>query len=415
MGNKNALQYLLESTQVRKGINQRTAGGATAALAAALGGHHEILATLLEAGADLALADEDGCTPLMAATFRSHKRCLEFFVETGLEDSAASLNERSPSGISPLWIAVQRGDEAVITLMKENGASLGTLPPLAAREFQPRDHTPPPAQSVPSEDRLLPTIVDRLKNPSEEAANLKAPRLKKACQEGDLDTLLHFAAEGQGLDRPDLGGKTPLRYAAENDRSEACRFLIGRGAATEARDNARMETSLHTASRCGLSKTVSTLLECGADVSSKRGGDKATPLWLAADGGHARTVEILLSDQKCDPDACSATGVRPLEAACAQNHREVAKLLIDKGKVSSQISNKHWLGLAFGNFLIRKQLPEVIAKQRAEDEREAEEARQRALEEERLQREAEQRALEEKERKEKEKGGKKKGKKGKGK
>ena len=84
--------------------------------------------------------------------------------------------------------------------------------------------------------------------------------------------------------------------------------------------------------------------------------------------------------------------------------------MLDKG-VTSLISDQHWLGLRFSNFLVRKQLGEVIAKQRAIDEQEAREAEERALEEERKRIEAEELAQEEDAAKQKGKGGKKKGKK----
>mmetsp|Transcript_28985 Transcript_28985/g.64833 ORF Transcript_28985/g.64833 Transcript_28985/m.64833 type:complete len:142 (-) Transcript_28985:197-622(-) len=63
-------------------------------------------------------------------------------------------------------------------------------------------------------------------------------------------------------------------------------------------------------------------------------------------------------------------GVRPIEVACAKNHSAVADLLLSKG-VTSFVDPGLWMGLKMGSWMIRKQLPEVVERQRIADEEEA--------------------------------------------
>jgi hypothetical protein len=80
--------------------------------------------------------------------------------------------------------------------------------------------------------------------------------------------------------------------------------------------------------------------------------------------------QVLLEQPSIEPDAATLDGVRPIERACYRNHAEITELLLVKG-VSSVVNPSLWVGLKFGTWLLRKQLPEVVAKQRALEEAEA--------------------------------------------
>ena len=75
-------------------------------------------------------------------------------------------------------------------------------------------------------------------------------------------------------------------------------------------------------------------------------------------------------------------GVRPIECACARNHSGVVDLLLGAG-VTSFVDPGLWMGLRFGTWMMRRQLPEVLERQRLIVEQEAaEEAAFKAAEEE---------------------------------
>jgi len=108
-------------------VNTPNAEGATPAYAAALRGNLAMLRLLHSEGADVSKSDNQGVSPLHAAVFEHYIDILNFLM--GVEDVIRQLNEPDDSGISVLWVAVQRGDEESISILSSNGASRGDLPP----------------------------------------------------------------------------------------------------------------------------------------------------------------------------------------------------------------------------------------------------------------------------------------------
>lgn len=126
---------------------------------------------------------------------------------------------------------------------------------------------------------------------------------------------------------------------------------------------------MHAAASKGHTESVLVLLESGADVTSKRLLDGATPLLLACTDGYFETASALLDHPQIDANERNHQGMTPLELACCRNHTKIAELLINKGKVSSAIGvdPSLWMGLRFGSWMMRKQIPELAANQRILD------------------------------------------------
>jgi hypothetical protein len=97
----------------------------------------------------------------------------------------------------------------------------------------------------------------------------------------------------QGLDSRDTLGRTPLFLAAVLGNEELCDSLIRAGANMDAADYDG-HTVLEVATRNGLFRTVSTLLDLGANVNRHIIHDEVTPLQTAAALGHAKLVDCLL-------------------------------------------------------------------------------------------------------------------------
>ena len=58
--------------------------------------------------------------------------------------------------------------------------------------------------------------------------------------------------------------------------------------------------------------------------------EQGTPLFVAAEAGHARIAWFLLSEG-ADPDLATASGMTPLMIASANGHRQVVALLLSAG------------------------------------------------------------------------------------
>jgi ankyrin repeat protein len=71
------------------------------------------------------------------------------------------------------------------------------------------------------------------------------------------------------------------------------------------------------------------LLESGAAIEA-RNIHRATPLYLAAQGGQQDAVTALLA-AGADPNAAAFDGSTPLAAAVAKGHERVASLLRARG------------------------------------------------------------------------------------
>jgi ankyrin repeat protein len=275
-----------------------------------LRGNIEILRLLHAEGADVSIGDLQGVTPLHAAVFEHHIEVIEFLTRVG--DVLAKINERDESGISVLWVAVQRGDEDAIAILSQNGASLGDFPPVSTRQWVPPEHRPPSIggqQEGPEDDsddngNHRGAVVSETVVALPKIKTVDTSTLAKAAADGDLDELLRMAALGENMDASDDLGRTPLRLACEANHNKCVKCLVTRGSNKEARDHATGATPLHAAALRGHTPTVSVLIESGADVKSRRGEDGATPLWLACDGGFIDTVAVLLAHPSCDPDVC---------------------------------------------------------------------------------------------------------------
>jgi len=138
---------------------------------------------------------------------------------------------------------------------------------------------------------------------------------------------------------------------------------------------------MHVAAGKGHTESVCVLLENGADVTSERALDGATPLWVACDAGHLNTAAALLDHPNINPNARNNEGTSPIESACSRNHHHVVELLISKG-VSSFVDSNLWMGLRFGSWMARKQVPELAYQQCLLDKQKEKEEAEKAAQEE---------------------------------
>ena len=85
-----------------------------------------------------------------------------------------------------------------------------------------------------------------------------------------------------------------------------------------------------TAARAGDTDEVAAVLSMDNWLTAAKDAEGRTPRHLAAAGGHASTVELLLHNN-ADPNVRDAAGVTPLAAAEAAGHAAVVALLRQGG------------------------------------------------------------------------------------
>ena len=119
-----------------------------------------------------------------------------------------------------------------------------------------------------------------------------------ACSIGEYNCVRQHLADGvelADLDRPNIGGWTPLMYAAYVGHDNIVNLLLEHQVNVNARTAIKGTTPLMLAASCGNQSVVNVLLQNGAkiDIQDKRGW---TCLFYATYQGHQKVVKLLLEN-----------------------------------------------------------------------------------------------------------------------
>ena len=79
---------------------------------AAFNGHTAVVRALVSAGADVNLQQNDGFSPLNAASQEGHTDCVKLLIEHGAE-----VDTRSKRGLTPLYSAARKGHIEVVQFL----------------------------------------------------------------------------------------------------------------------------------------------------------------------------------------------------------------------------------------------------------------------------------------------------------
>jgi ankyrin repeat protein len=141
---------------------------------------------------------------------------------------------------------------------------------------------------------------------------LSADTIRQAITD-DTDAAIALL-EDIGIDSLDGDARTPLMWAAVENKHEVLSWLLAQGAAVDAQDN-NGHTALHFAVQENNPEIVLALLSHGACVDAKDIHGN-TPLWRAAFNAHEdyRLVKILVS-HGADPNLRNNSGYSPLDLA----------------------------------------------------------------------------------------------------
>lgn len=200
--------------------------------------------------------------------------------------SFPSINQEDHAGLTALELAARNGHLAMVELLLEKGAEIGTI----------------------------------------NGWNKKALIGSAARGHGAIVQLL--LEKGEDIEIKNVDGSTALIVASGGGHRDVVQLLLDRGANIEAR-NFVEKTALIEASEQGHRSLVELLLEKRADIEA---GDtvKRTALIKASEQGHRDVVRTLL-DNGANSEAQNRLGERALIAACSNGHRGVVQLLLEKG------------------------------------------------------------------------------------
>lgn len=293
--------------RVPKALAHRDRFGRTPLLLAAYYGRQDLVAFLIERGADPLAADAGGGTMLRACAYWNHAALaaslrqryaltddifttIEFGsageLETWLDRRPLDLTAKDAFGMTPLHWSVRRGKIDRVQMLLTRGAD--------------------------------PTVED----------NGHWTALELAARFGDAEACRLLADAGKKAGATSAYLVSAIHFAALAPDSEAFEAL--RGAAPPEDVSFRGE-ALIAACRSGRTDLVSFVLEGTLDVP------ETSALSVAASRGNAEVVTMLL-DRGANARGSDKFGGTPLYAAARKGHAHIVRLLLDRGAFVDQVA-----------------------------------------------------------------------------
>ncbi|WYZ43460.1 hypothetical protein EsH8_VI_001159 [Colletotrichum jinshuiense] len=300
-GHVEVVKFLLERGA---DVTVATNDGRTPLYTASQNGHPEIIKLLLDKGADITVVTKHGQTPLHAASENSHPEVVRLLIELG-----SDINTATNNGLTPLHLASENGHPEVVRLLIELGADTTVV--------TKHGQTPLHAASENSHPEVVRLLIEL----------------------------------GSDINTATNNGLTPLHLASENGHPEVVRLLIELGADTTVVTK-HGQTPLHLASENSHPEVVRLLVELGSDIIAAT-NDGRTPLYIASQNGHFEVVKLLI-DKGADIATATKKGRIPLDAASLgayygnalqaasrAGHENIVQMLLGKGADVSAQGDKH--------------------------------------------------------------------------
>lgn len=172
-------------------------------------------------------------------------------------------------------------------------------------------------------------------------------------------------------DNQDEDGRTAISHCAELGYELYLKPLIDRGALLDRSENGQ-RTPLFWAAENGHANIAKLLLNTGYVDTNRSDVNGQTPLWLAARSGHAAVVQLLLEKGADVESKDKEHGQTPLWLASWMGHEAVVKQLLEKGANIESKNNEHgqtplWLAAWMGHEVVVQQLLEKGADVESKD------------------------------------------------
>ncbi|XP_066594349.1 ankyrin repeat and KH domain-containing protein 1 isoform X2 [Prorops nasuta] len=323
----------------------------TALTLACAGGHEELVELLLSRGADIEHRDKKGFTPLILAATAGHQKVVEILLNHGADieaqsertkdtplslacsggryevvelllERAANKEHRNVSDYTPLSLAASGGYVNIIKLLLSHGAEINS------RTGSKLGISPLMLAAMNGHTAAVKLLLDMGSDINAQIETNRNTALTLACFQGRHEVVSLLLDRKANVEHRAKTGLTPLMEAASGGYVEVGRVLLTKGADVNATPvPSSRDTALTIAADKGHCRFVELLLSRGTqvEVKNKKGN---SPLWLAANGGHLNVVDLLYH-AGADIDSQDNRKVSCLMAAFRKGHIKVVKWMVN--------------------------------------------------------------------------------------
>ncbi|XP_055381299.1 ankyrin repeat and KH domain-containing protein mask isoform X2 [Condylostylus longicornis] len=322
----------------------------TALTLACAGGHEELVELLISRGANIEHRDKKGFTPLILAATAGHEKVVDILLKHGAELEAqsertkdtplslacsggryevvelllsvgANKEHRNVSDYTPLSLAASGGYVNIIKLLLSSGAEINS------RTGSKLGISPLMLAAMNGHTAAVKLLLDMGSDINAQIETNRNTALTLACFQGRHEVVSLLLDRKANVEHRAKTGLTPLMEAASGGYIEVGRVLLDKGADVNAAPvPTSRDTALTIAADKGHLKFVELLLSrrAAVEVKNKKGN---SPLWLAAHGGHLAVVEVLYN-HGADIDSQDNRRVSCLMAAFRKGHTKVVKWMV---------------------------------------------------------------------------------------
>ena len=346
------LSTLLKSTNT---INKSCGRYGCALQAACVGGHQQIVLTLIGAGADVNLPGGEHEHSLIAAVFSKNFAILPVLQQNGARaapillqkalftmvarksvdgvavmlDLGADVNGSNSKKESPLYLAASKGYIGIVDLLLRKDANINA---------QGEDGNALQGASLRWHIQVVQMLLDR--GADIDTHGGEYGNAVNAASAGNNEKIVQLLLDYSGTSDVEEGVcDSALYIASDRGHNSVVRTLLNRNANINAR-RGRYGNALQAASFRGHLQVVQTLLDRGADVNA-RGGEYGNSLQAASHRGHEKVVQMLL-ERGADANAQEGPYSNALQAASdgmSYEYRGVSEIHSAHEKIKNLLRN----------------------------------------------------------------------------
>ena len=289
-GHNEAVEFLLqlETAKETVTIDHTNEEGKTALMLASEKGHEDIVHSLISAGTNVNLRDNNGWTALMRAIRHNQISIISML-------------------LNKAWLKLPNGPTEILMKACKSGDTQRV-------KLLLKDKVGPNATNKEGKTALM-----------------------LACERGHEDIVHSLLSAGANANLQDNNGWTALMRASEHNHISIINMLLQANAnphlVTSDRSNA-----LVIASFKGNHGVAELLISIGADYKYQR-EDGWNAFMLACQNGHTQIVELLLKEQ-VDPNVQNNNGWNAFMLACHNGHTQIVELLL-KEQVDPNVQNNN--------------------------------------------------------------------------